>query len=231
MARSGAASSATSACLAFWSRTGSAPLGLQRLGLPCLLTGTGMAFPWQIIRHAKLDSGNIVEDMQLGLDLAMEDKAPLFCEAARVTGRLPAGSPRRPRATNALGTRPSANAFHPGSAAAEARHIWPAFGTAGGHGVGGAAAVAAGDAAINGVGRGGAGGRVGGVVAAGATAGGGWRWRSSSACSAHWGKFGRFSLPLTSLMAAPFYVAWKLPMYLAFVRAPQTEWVRTSPGC
>ena len=28
------------------------PLGLHALGLPCLLTGTGMAFPWQVIRKA-----------------------------------------------------------------------------------------------------------------------------------------------------------------------------------
>ena len=36
---------------------------LALLGLPCLLTGTGMAFPWELIRGANLATGNIVEDM------------------------------------------------------------------------------------------------------------------------------------------------------------------------
>ena len=65
------------------------PSGLKRLGLPGLLTGTGMAFPWSALQKATLASGNIVEDMQLGLDLAIAGYTPLFCSEARVTGRLP----------------------------------------------------------------------------------------------------------------------------------------------
>ncbi|MGG6294506.1 glycosyltransferase family 2 protein [Leptolyngbya sp. AN02str] len=65
------------------------PMGLYRLGQPCLLTGSGMAFPWQVIRHAPLASGNIVEDMQLGLDLAIANASPLLCPEARVLGVLP----------------------------------------------------------------------------------------------------------------------------------------------
>jgi len=59
------------------------PLGLHRLGLPCLLNGSGMAFPWTIIRKVELGSGNIVEDMQLGIDLAISGHAPRFCPDAR----------------------------------------------------------------------------------------------------------------------------------------------------
>ena len=33
------------------------PLGLRALGLPCQLMGTGMAFPWDLIRSADLASG------------------------------------------------------------------------------------------------------------------------------------------------------------------------------
>src|SRR5205085_11222499 len=54
------------------------PLGLRRLGLPCLLTGSGMAVPWAILRNAPLASGNIVEDMRLGIDLALAGHPPLF---------------------------------------------------------------------------------------------------------------------------------------------------------
>lgn len=64
------------------------PRGAARLGLPCLLTGSGMAFPWAALEGAALASGNIVEDMQLGLDLARQGKAPQFCEDALVTSRF-----------------------------------------------------------------------------------------------------------------------------------------------
>jgi len=63
--------------------------GLSNLGMPCLLTGTGMAMPWDIIRRAPLASGNIVEDMNLGMDLAIAGYSPLFCPEARVTSVLP----------------------------------------------------------------------------------------------------------------------------------------------
>jgi cellulose synthase/poly-beta-1,6-N-acetylglucosamine synthase-like glycosyltransferase len=66
------------------------PRGLARFGMPCLLTGTGMAFPWELLRDAPLASGNIVEDMQLGIDLALAGRAPLFCGTASVRSELPA---------------------------------------------------------------------------------------------------------------------------------------------
>jgi cellulose synthase/poly-beta-1,6-N-acetylglucosamine synthase-like glycosyltransferase len=66
------------------------PRGLARLGLPCLLTGTGMAFPWARLHGAPLASGNIVEDMQLGIDLAIQGHAVRFCPDAEVTSELPA---------------------------------------------------------------------------------------------------------------------------------------------
>jgi cellulose synthase/poly-beta-1,6-N-acetylglucosamine synthase-like glycosyltransferase len=66
------------------------PLGLSALGLPCQLMGTGMAFPWHVIERAELASGHIVEDMKLGLDLAVIGKAPLFCPTALVTSEFPA---------------------------------------------------------------------------------------------------------------------------------------------
>jgi len=60
------------------------PLGLFNLGLPCQLMGTGMAFPWPVIRKADLASGSIVEDLKLGLDLAATGNAPTFLHSARV---------------------------------------------------------------------------------------------------------------------------------------------------
>jgi cellulose synthase/poly-beta-1,6-N-acetylglucosamine synthase-like glycosyltransferase len=67
------------------------PLGLQRLGVPCLLTGAGMAFPWPLVRGAALASGSVVEDLQLAIDLAADGTPPYFCGAARVTSDFPTG--------------------------------------------------------------------------------------------------------------------------------------------
>lgn len=65
------------------------PLGLRALGLPCQLTGSGMAFPWEVIRSADLASGSIVEDLKLGLDLALAGSPAVFCPSARVTSEFP----------------------------------------------------------------------------------------------------------------------------------------------
>lgn len=64
------------------------PLGLAALGLPCQLVGTGMAFPWNLIRSADLANGWLVEDLKLGLDLAAAGHPPLFCPAALVTSEF-----------------------------------------------------------------------------------------------------------------------------------------------
>jgi cellulose synthase/poly-beta-1,6-N-acetylglucosamine synthase-like glycosyltransferase len=65
-------------------------LGLARVGLPCQLMGSGMAFPWRLIERAALDSADLVEDLRLGLDLARAGHAPLFCPEALVTSEFPA---------------------------------------------------------------------------------------------------------------------------------------------
>jgi exopolysaccharide biosynthesis WecB/TagA/CpsF family protein len=213
--------------LAFMVKNLVRPSGLGRLGLPCLLTGTGMAFPWKVIRRAKLASGNIVEDMQLGLDLALAGHAPLFCEQAKVTGRLPqqrraAVSQRTrwehghlqtlftqvPRLLGGAVRRRSLCTF----ALALELAVPPlslfvmVFLTAIG-----AAILAA---------------RYGASwVAPNLLLGGG---VTALLCiTAAWLKFGRQQLPITSLLAAPFYVIWKIPLYLGFVFKPQREWVRT----
>ncbi|BCM24250.1 glycosyl transferase [Methyloradius palustris] len=65
------------------------PLGFLRLNLPCQLMGTGMAFPWLLLKEADLSSGHIVEDMKLGIDFARLSKAPHFCPDALVTSTFP----------------------------------------------------------------------------------------------------------------------------------------------
>jgi cellulose synthase/poly-beta-1,6-N-acetylglucosamine synthase-like glycosyltransferase len=65
------------------------PLGWFRLDWPCQLMGTGMAFPWQTIQAARLATGHIVEDMKLGMDLALAGSAPMFCPHALVHSYFP----------------------------------------------------------------------------------------------------------------------------------------------
>jgi cellulose synthase/poly-beta-1,6-N-acetylglucosamine synthase-like glycosyltransferase len=64
------------------------PAGLSALKLPCQLMGTGMAFPWDVIRSADLGNGRIVEDLRLGLELTLAGHPPIFCSSARVTSQF-----------------------------------------------------------------------------------------------------------------------------------------------
>lgn len=65
------------------------PQGLAALGLPCQLMGTGMAIPWSALSRIGLASGNIVEDVQMGLDLARLGAAPVFCPGYTVESAFP----------------------------------------------------------------------------------------------------------------------------------------------
>jgi cellulose synthase/poly-beta-1,6-N-acetylglucosamine synthase-like glycosyltransferase len=61
--------------------------GLQRLAGRVNLLGTGMALPWEIFAKAELATGNIVEDLKLGQELAEAGHPPLFAEDATVWSR------------------------------------------------------------------------------------------------------------------------------------------------
>jgi cellulose synthase/poly-beta-1,6-N-acetylglucosamine synthase-like glycosyltransferase len=65
------------------------PQGWARLGLPCQLMGTGMAFAWRDLPLIDLASGHIVEDLKMGLDFCRSGKPPLFCPDALVTSYFP----------------------------------------------------------------------------------------------------------------------------------------------
>jgi cellulose synthase/poly-beta-1,6-N-acetylglucosamine synthase-like glycosyltransferase len=65
------------------------PRGLAALGLPCQLMGSGMAFPWDTIRAAKIAGGSTVDDLELGLELTLTKHPPLFCPSASVSSPFP----------------------------------------------------------------------------------------------------------------------------------------------
>lgn len=77
--------------LAFLVKNRVRPRGLAALGFPCLLTGTGMAFPWAVLRKAPETKDNLVEDMVMGLELAQLGHAARLCPDVSVTSALPEG--------------------------------------------------------------------------------------------------------------------------------------------
>jgi len=89
LAPSGAGLSRRLAQFAWRVRNWARPAGWHRLGMPCQLMGTGMAFDWEMLRDAALANASIVEDMKLGLDLAARGMAPVFCQRALVTSWFP----------------------------------------------------------------------------------------------------------------------------------------------
>lgn len=214
---------------AFMVKNQTRTLGMWQFGLPVPLTGSGMAFPWGVIRDAKLATGDIVEDLSLGLELTLRGRgtAPLLCPAARVISTL--------AATDQAMAKQRTRWEHgylsvllnrvPGVVAAGLRQRRPAL-----------AAVAldlavpplsllvvlaAGVAGLC-LGAGlllGAWGPFGAVAAAilGLALG----------LGAAWARFGRAYLPAAAMLSIPLYVLWKLPIYLNFVRRREKQWVRT----
>ncbi|MCU0551578.1 MAG: glycosyltransferase [Leptolyngbya sp. Prado105] len=203
------------------------PLGLARMGLPCLLMGTGMAFPWQAIQAVNLASGHIVEDMKLSVDLTIAGFAPVYCPEARVIGVLPqnshAGQTQRTRWEH--GHLQAIVEYVPVLVkAAIQRRKLDALGIALELSVPPLSLYVMSWIAMSLI-------SVGWGVLSG-------NWLAAMVAIAagvclvttilgSWAKFGREDLPMRELIAIPLYVLWKIPMYLKFVVRPQKSWVRT----
>lgn len=63
-------------------------LGLNRIDSHSLLTGSGMAFPWSVIKDVSLLGAINADDMKLTVDLALENSIPTYCESSLIMGRL-----------------------------------------------------------------------------------------------------------------------------------------------
>lgn len=201
--------------------------GLANLRLPCLLSGTGMAFPWEVLQKVSLASGNIVEDMQLGIDLALVGSPPIFCPDAQVTGILPqqisAAKTQRTRWEHGhLQTLLTQVPQLLKGAFVQRRFDLFALAlelsipplsllvmfwiigiilmvTAGLLGVSWLPSFILG---------------IGGLCLV-------------IAILCGWTKFGRKEIPGSALIAIPFYLLWKIPLYFAFLVRPQSQWIRT----
>ena len=75
--------------LAFQFKNQIRPLGLSSLGGPGYLTGSGMAIPWNLVKSVPWATGNVVEDMQLGIDYALAGFSPRYFDGSQVHSPLP----------------------------------------------------------------------------------------------------------------------------------------------
>jgi cellulose synthase/poly-beta-1,6-N-acetylglucosamine synthase-like glycosyltransferase len=75
--------------LAMLIRSGVRPRGLHRFGMPCHLGGSGMAFPWKILHQAPDTGSELVEDLVMGIQMALAGHAPRFCPDVRIRSELP----------------------------------------------------------------------------------------------------------------------------------------------
>ena len=206
-----------------WAR----PAGWHRLGLPCQLMGTGMAFTWDMLRDAPLANASIVEDMKLGIELAKSGQAPVFCERALVTSQFP---------DSAAASTTQRTRWEHGHLEMILREV-PAML---------ARAVARGDGRLLGLALDLAvpplallagllaldallaltawicGAGVGPVVVAGLLLA-----LFLLSVLAAWFVRGRDLVRFTELMSVPWYIAAKLPVYLRFIVRRQRAWVRT----
>jgi cellulose synthase/poly-beta-1,6-N-acetylglucosamine synthase-like glycosyltransferase len=217
----------TISALAFTLKNFVRPLGLHSLGQPCLVS-MGVALPWPLLQPLVLASNNLVEDMQMGIDLALNGTPAQFCPTAQVTGWLPqqdaAAHSQRTRwehghlqtlvqqvprlLTAAWRQRQLALlslalelSVPPLSLLAV---LW--FGSL----VLTSMAFLLGLASVWVVGFLG----MTGILFISAVVGA-------------WFKFCRTTIPMTMLFSIPLYVLWKLPLYFKFLVKPQTQWVRT----
>ena len=67
------------------------PLGLNLIGGSVPITGSGFAAPYASLKDVDLASGEIVEDMKLGIDLALQDQPCHFLHEAHIRSPLPGG--------------------------------------------------------------------------------------------------------------------------------------------
>jgi len=205
------------------------PRGLDRLGSPVLLTGTGMAFPWDSIADIPLASGNIVEDMQLGVDLALRGRPPMLCVDARVNGQLPAGEKTaltqrkrwehghlRTLLTQAPRLMMGAMGFRPSLLILAADLLIPPLALLAMLWVAVFGMVAAGWFFLP---------HGGILVPLAVHVGVGALFFLSTGLI--WYRFGRGSIPLFALTAVPVYMLWKLPLYVRFLFRPERQWIRT----
>ena len=202
------------------------PLGLHRLGLPCQLAGTGMAVPWETLTAVDLKSGELAEDLVLGLDLARLGFAAEFCAQARVTSYFP---------PSAEGTKTQRARWETGHVTTILRRvpalIWEAILTRNVQLLALALDAAVPPLALQAVAL--------LAIFIASLAGGTQGFHGALAVSAvaivlffisvilAWHRAGRDSVTFLQLAAVPVYVLTKLPLYAQILSGKRISWIRS----
>jgi glycosyltransferase involved in cell wall biosynthesis len=204
--------------------------GLARLGPGAVLTGTGMAFPWAIFETAPLATGDIVEDLSLGVTFARKGIRPLFVESAKVLSAAASD-----QAMTAQRSR-----WEHGFIATARKQAMPLIGKGitgfrwplvwlGLHllvpplallfMIGAGAMIMLVTGAMMG------GSTLPALVLFAALA------AAVALTSLSWARYGQTTLAAKTLISLPLYILWKLPIYVGFARGKKQGWTRTKrPG-
>ena len=200
--------------------------GLARIGAPAVLTGSGMAFPWNRFADAPLATDDIVEDLAIGVALARGGAAPLFDAGATIWTAPAAGGATIAQRTRwehgfvSTARRVALPLVSEGLRRGRPGLVWlglhlavPPLALL----LGVDAAALAMLAALWALGAS-AGPLAGGAALVGAVGLG---------VVLAWARHGRAQVSAGALARAPLYLLWKLPIYLKLVRGAETRWVRT----
>jgi cellulose synthase/poly-beta-1,6-N-acetylglucosamine synthase-like glycosyltransferase len=208
------------------------PRGLRRLKLPCHLTGSGMAFPWRLLRDAPETGSMLVEDLVMGIEIALQGHPAESCPAVHVSSDLPQGQAAglRQRRRWEHGQLHTLATYGPRLIAAglakrrlsliglgldlmvpplallvilQTTMLLLALGSASANAISIIPVVLA---AV-------------GLLVVGA------------AVMISWVAFGRETLAFRHLMLVPFYLVWKVPLYVGLLlKGKQKSWERTARG-
>jgi hypothetical protein len=207
------------------------PWGGQVIGWPCQLMGSGMGFLYAQLQHAPVATGNIVEDMQLGMDFAAAGTAPAYIPSAAVHSEFPggeqAGQQQRTRWEHGhLATITTAwRQWGLQGLRGRTRGLLPMLLDLSVPPLALMVMVQVGTlvVAVAGAATGLVGGPAWGAVALLALG----LLLTTWAVLQAWDGFGRHLLSARELLTMPAYALRKIPLYLGYVFKKQTTWVRT----
>ncbi len=196
--------------------------GLARIGAPAILTGSGMAFPWAILKDAPLATGDIVEDLGLGIFLSRIGHPPAFCADVTIWSDP----------SSAGGTIEQRRRWEQGFIDTARRQALPllrsgrfGLGWLGLHLLvpplallmmlhGGLAALLATAALL--------GGSAMPLIAQMILLG-----IALTLIGTAWSRHGRTQMDAATFLRIPFYILWKLPIYLSAFGRRERRWTRT----
>jgi cellulose synthase/poly-beta-1,6-N-acetylglucosamine synthase-like glycosyltransferase len=208
------------------------PRGLRRLKLPCQLTGSGMAFPWRLLRDAPDTGSMLVEDLVMGIEIALQGHPAESCPAVHVSSDLPperaAGIRQRRRWEH--GQLHTLVTYVPRLIAAGLAERRPSL-----IGLGldllvpPLALLVILQSAMLGLSIGAA--SLGGISIVPAVLAAVSLFMVGFAVATSWMAFGRKTIAFRHLMLAPVYLGWKLPLYVSLLlKGKQKNWERTARG-